>query len=532
MPHSRRQILQTAAALTATTSFSSWAQPAATPVRGGTLIAVINPEPAQLHTAFHNQYANSVVGANLFDGLVVYDDQQKPQPLLAKSWAVSADGLSITFRLQERVKWHDGKDFTSADVKYSALEIWKKLHPRARVTFAPLIDVETPDALTVILRLERPAPVILSALNFAEAPILPQHLYRDTDVRTNAVNRRPVGTGPFRFKEWKKGEYIELERNPGYWQQGKPYLDRVIFRTIPDAAGRAAALEIGEVQYLPYAGVPLADITRLRQNPKLAFETRGYGYGAQLFFFQFNLRRPNVDNAKVRQAIAHALDKKGLIDTVWYGASEPADSVVPKSLTAFYAVDKPVYDYNLQKAERLLDEADLPRKANGTRFTVTLDLSVNGPEFAFAGEFIRQNLAKVGIDARPVLTEQGAFMKRIWSDYNFDILFQGFSILMDPEMGLTRMVWSKAASPGVPNVNASNYASPAVDKLIDAYSKELDPRKRAGYFHEVQRVLLTDLPLLPVMEAPYFTFYDRHVHGLDLRLDGIRSSLQDVWLAP
>lgn len=540
MNPSRRQIVHWAAgfgaALAAQVPLGAAAATPATPVRGGTFMVALHPEPAHLHNAFHNQYANSAVGANLFDGLVVYGDDQKPQPSLATAWSVSPDGLAITLTLRRQVRWHDGKDFTSADVKYSALEVWKKLHPRARVTFAPLVAVDTPDAYTVVLRLERPTPVILNALNYAEAPILPQHLYQGTDVRTNPANRQPVGTGAFRFKEWKKGQYIELERNPDYWDKGdnggKPYLDRVIFRTIPDAAGRAAALETGELHYQPFGAVPLSDVARLRKLPGLAFETRGYSYNAQLFFFQFNLRRPNVDNVKVRQAIAHALDKKGLIDTVWHGVAEPADSVIPRSVPAFYALDKPTYAFDLRKAERLLDEAGLPRKANGTRFSVTIDLSVNGDEFALAGEYIRQNLGRVGIEVRPVLTDQASFLKRVWTDYNFDILFQGFSILMDPEMGLTRMVWSKAASPGVPNVNASGYASPQVDRLIEAYGKELNASRRVAQFHELQRVLLTDLPLLPVMDAPYFTFYSRRVQGLDLRPDGARSSFKDVWLAP
>lgn len=503
-----------------------------TPVRGGTLVVAVNPDPAQLSTAFHNQYANAVAGSNIFEGLVSYDKDNRAVPALATRWEVSDDGLSITFKLRSGVRWHDGKPFTSADVQYTALEVWKKVGPRARVTFEPLLAVDTPDASTAIFRLRRPAPVILNSLDAAEAPILPRHLYEGTDVRSNPVNQHPVGTGPFRFKEWKKSQQIILERNPDYWDNGKPYLDRVIFRSLPDSATRAAALETGEIQYQPFGGVPLADVKRLKSNPNLVFEPHGYEYNAQVFYLAFNLRRPHVDQVKVRKAIAYALDKQGLVDTVWHGVARTADSPIVPALGDFYAKDKPAYPYDPIEAEKLLDEAGLPRKPDGKRFTVKLDLSINGEAFPLAGEYIRQNLAKVGIDVKPVLTEQGAFLKRIWTDYDFDILFQGFSTLMDPELGLTRLVWSKAGAKGVPNVNAFAYASPRVDALIAHYQQELDPRKRYEAFHDLQRVLLTDLPLIPVMEAPYFTFYNKRVHGVDTSSDGARSSFKDAWIEP
>ena len=521
------------AALAAGGSCAGAAEPPKSgPVRGGTFILAIEPEPAQLHNAFHNQYANTAVGVNIFDGLVVYGNDQKPEPLLATDWSVAPDGRAITLHLRRGVKWHDGVPFTSADVRYSVLEVWKKVHPRARVTFAPVVDVETPDDHTAILRLDRPAPVILNSLGFAEAPILPRHIYEGTDVRTNPANQKPVGTGAFRFVQWKKGQYIELERNPDYWDQGKPYLDRVIFRNIPDAPGRAAALETGEILYLPYSGVPFSDVERLKKEPSLAFEDRGYSYNAQIYFVEFNLRRPIVQQQKVRQAIGHAINRKGLVDTVFYGVTDPVDGPIPPGLPAFYTKDKPAYAYDPARAEKLLDEAGLPRKADGKRFSLTLDLSPSNDAFVQAGEYIRQNLAKVGIDLRPISSDAPTYLKKIFTNYDFDLLIQGYSVLQDPEMGLTRVVWSKAVSPGVPYVNASGYASAETDRIIDAYRTELDPEKRVALFHDLQRQINTDLPLLAIMNAPFFTFYNKRVHGLDTRPDGARGSFRDVWIEP
>ncbi|NDL65222.1 ABC transporter substrate-binding protein [Acerihabitans arboris] len=502
-----------------------------TPVRGGTLIAAIYPEPVTLTATYNNQYANRVISANIFDGLVYYDDKFQPRPRLATSWEVAADGLSITFHLRKGVTWHDGVPFTSADVKYSALEVWKKVHSRGRSTFSALKDVETPDDDTAIFRLSSPSQVILSALDGAESQVVPKHIFDGGDIRKSPENARPIGTGPFRFKEWKRGQYVVLEKNPDYWDKGKPYLDRVIYRFIPDAAARSGALESGEVSYIPYAGVPFSDIARLKKNPELKFESRGYAYAAQTYFIGFNLRSPVLSNLNVRQAIAHIIDRQRLIDTVWYGQSKPEYSVVPESLTRFYTSDIPRYAYDVAKAGALLDEAGYPVKAGGKRFTLRLYTDPSSGQFLLAGEFLRQEFSKIGIDIAFSPLDNATFLKKVYSDYDYDIIFQGFGVMLDPQMGLTRVFDSKAQSPGVPYANAFAYSSPATDRLITAYQNEVDPQRRIDVFHQFQRQTLTDLPLLPVMEAPFFTVYNRKLQGLDFSPAGAHSGFRDAWIA-
>ena len=501
------------------------------PIHGGTLYTAIYPEPVTLTATYNNQYSNRVISANIFDGLVYYDNNFQPQPRLATSWEIAPDGLSITFHLRHGVKWHDGQPFTSADVKYSALEVWKKVHSRGRSTFAALKDVETPDDYTAIFRLNSPSQVILSALDGAESQVVPKHIFDGSDIRKNPENARPIGTGPFRFKEWKRGQYVILERNPDYWDPDKPYLDRVIYRFIPDAAARSAALESGEVSYIPYAGVPFSDIARLKKNPDLKFDSRGYSYAAQTYFLGFNLRNPILANLKVRQAIAHIIDRQRIIDTVWYGQSKPEYSVVPESLTRFYTSDIPRYDYNADTARHLLDEAGYPVKADGKRFTLRLYTDPSSSQFLLAGEFLRQEFNKIGVAIDFTPLDNATFLKKVYTDYDFDIIFQGFGVMLDPQMGLTRVFYSKAQSPGVPYANAFAYVSPAADRLIEAYQNEVDPKRRIAIFGDFQRQTLTDLPLLPVMEAPFFTVYNRKLQGLDFSPAGAHSGFRDAWIA-
>jgi peptide/nickel transport system substrate-binding protein len=504
---------------------------AAVPLRGGTVFAIVQPEPTTLTSAINTQFPTGIVSVNIFDGLVRYDSNLAPQPSLALSWKVAPDAKSITFALRHGVKWHDGVEFTSADVRFSVLEVWKKVHPRGRSTFAAVENVETPDKYTAVLRLSQPAQVIMSALNSMEGQILPKHLYEGTDIVKNPNNLKPVGTGPFRFKDWKRGQYIELVRNPDYWDQGKPYVDRLIFRVIPDAATRAAALETGEVQYAPYSPVPLADVERLRANPELAIETRGYAWVAPYFLLEFNLRNPILNQLKVRQAIAHAIDRKGLVNTVWYGMGKPATGPVPSSLANFYEPGVTEYEFSPARAEKLLDEAGYPRQAGGMRFSLKHSYMPFGEIYQNTSEYLRQNLKRVGIDLVVRNQDLGAYVKRVYTDYDFDTNGVQISAFMDPQIGIHRQFWSKAIAPGTPWVNASGYSNPRVDQVIEASQIEATPARRIALFRQLQRLVVADLPVLPLFEMRHFTVYNRKLHGIGTDPDAGLSSLKNVWLA-
>lgn len=503
-----------------------------TPVRGGTLTAVLQPEPTTLTSILNNNFPNAIVTANVFDGLATYDETFAPRPGLAESWDVAADGLAITFHLRKGVKWHDGHPFTATDVRYSVLELWRKFHSRGHTTFAAVTDVETPDDSTAVFRLSHPSLVILSALSAAESPVLPSHLYEGTDFLTNPCNDRPIGTGPFVFKNWKRAQYVELIRNPDYWAAGKPYLDRVIIRAIPDGGARAAALETGEVLYAPFDAVPLGDVERLKTNPDLVVDTHGYDFQSQLLMIEFNLANPYLSRPGVREAIAHAIDRKVLIDTVWYGLGRPASTAVPSQLSRFHAPDVSGHGFDPAAAERLLDEAGLPRRSGGIRFALTIDPLPFNSGFRNSAEYIRQNLRRVGIDVTVRTQDLPTYLRRIYTDYNFDMLLTQFSPMADPEMGLFRVLLSTNRVRGVPNTQASGYDSPEADALIRSITLERDPEARAALFHQLQRVLHRDLPILPLVEMQHVTVRSRKVMGINVSPDGALASFRDVWLSP
>ncbi|WP_206614161.1 ABC transporter substrate-binding protein [Paenirhodobacter populi] len=459
---------------------------------------------------------------------MTYDADFNPQPQLAESWEVSDDQLTLTFHLRDGVRWHDGTPFTSADVQYSATEAWKKLHSRGRITFANLESVETPDPLTVVFRLSKPSPILLSALGAAESLILPRHLYEGTDIKDNPHNLAPVGTGAFKVAEWKRGEHILLIRNEDYWDKGKPYLDRLIFRIIPDEAGRAAALETGEVLYAPYDPAPFADVARLRENPELVIENNGYDWQAQLHLIEFNLRNPILADLRVRQAIYHAIPRQELIDVALYGLGREATSPIIHNARYFKA-DLPSYPFDPVKAEALLDEAGHPRGADGIRFKLRIDRQVL-PAYISSSEFLRQTLKRAGIEIEIQARDTAGALKAVYTDYDFDLNNLIISSYKEPQMGLLRLFYSKNAKPGVPYIVASGYQSAEADALIETISTETDPAERARLFGRLQEIILTDLPVAPLYEVQHYTAHNRGVKGVEANPDSGISSLKSIWL--
>ena len=193
----------------------------ATPKKGGTLTFMQNSEPQTLVALTTVATPALTVSAKVTEGLLEYDYDIKPRPQLATEWTISPDGKTYTFKLRPNVKFHDGKLFTSADVAYS-VQLLKTVHPRGRNTFANVTEVKTPDPLTAIIELSKPAPYLIKALTAAEAPMMPRHIYEGTDPLANPNGNAPIGTGPYKFKEWVRGSHIIYEPNPDYWDTPEP----------------------------------------------------------------------------------------------------------------------------------------------------------------------------------------------------------------------------------------------------------------------------------------------------------------------
>ncbi len=483
---------------------------AAEPRHGGTLTLLLAAEPPVITTIAHTAFNSVFLSAKANEGLLTYDYDLTPRPQLATEWTISDNGLEYSFKLRHGVKWHDGKEFTSADVAYSIATI-KEAHPRGRSTFLNLVDIRTPDPHSVTLVLSKPAPYLISALASAETPIVAQHLYEGTKAAENPVNNAPIGTGPFVFKEWVRGSHITYERNPEYWDNPKPYVDRLVIRFIPDATSRALAIETGEVDLAPATPIPFSDLERFETLPNIGFETQGYQYANGISRVEFNLDKPYFQDVRVRRAFAHVIDRNVIRDTINYGFGKTIPGPISPSLTKFYVGDLKTYAIDTATAEKLLDEAGLPGAVTasgcGSPTTMSRVEKPTSAEPNISNRHWQPSALKATVRSQDFAT----YTKRVYTDRDFDFTFNGMSNLFDPTVGVQRLYWSNNFKPGVPFSNGSHYSNPKVDALLEAAAVELDPQKRIEQFAAFQRILVEDLPDIGIVSQPEITLFNKRL---------------------
>src|SRR4051794_36717241 len=391
MSVNRREVLATVSALALAGTWSRAAF-AETPRRGGVLTTQLNGEQRVLNPAIRASTGVYIMTSKIMEALVDLDAKGVPAPVLATSWDATPDGRTITFKLRDGVSWHDGKPFTSADVQYNAMELWKKQLNYGTQLQQYLEAVDTPDPLTAVFRYSRPMPLNLLLRALCDLGyVVPRHVFEGTNVLENPANTAPIGTGPFKFVQYERGQFIVAERNPGYWRKDMPYLDRIVWRVITDKAAAAAALETGQIQLSSYNGLSLSDLDRLKDDKRFEISTRGIEANAFNNTLEFNTRRKELADVRVRRAIAHAIDVDFFIENFLYGQAKPATGPIPSSSPAFYPGNKPPYTFDKKKSEALLDEAGYKRGADGNRFTLKIVPIMNGEDVPLLATFIQQS---------------------------------------------------------------------------------------------------------------------------------------------
>lgn len=517
-----------AAAVIAATLGAATSGASAAPKAGGTLTWIVTPEPASIIPLTTTAGGNAEIGPKVVEGLLTYDKDLNPKPLLATAWEISPDGLQYRFTLRKGVKWHDGADFTAADVAFS-IQTLKQVHPRGRATFANVVEVQTPDPFTAILVLSKPAPSLLTALAGAESPIVPKHLYEGTDIAANPHNAAPVGTGPFVFKEFVKGSHIVLERNPAYWDAPKPWLDKVIVRFIPDAVARAAALESGAAD-LGGQAIPLSDVKRFSALPNIRVDVINWPYVSNHQQLIFNLDTPVLQDKSVRKAISQAIDVEALNKVVWYGYGTTSAAAIGAASTKYHNADIKYFPVDIKAAEAALDAAGLKRGADGNRFK--LRLLYNPFQERRAADFVRQSLARIGIDAVIETYDFATYVPKAYTERAFDITLEALANVFDPTVGVQRVFWSKNFKIGLPFSNAAHYANPEVDRLLEAASVEVDPAKRRQLFLDFQTIVHDDIPSIEFGANPSITIVAKKVKDYAPTGEGIRGSFADLSFEP
>jgi peptide/nickel transport system substrate-binding protein len=536
MKQTRRKILLSAPAVALATSLPSFlqaqahAQGAETPKRGGSVAVHMQGEQRILNPALRASTGVYVVGGKIMEALVDLDHKGDPLAVLATSWETTPDGKTITFKLREGVSWHDGKPFTSADVQYSAMEMWKK-HLNYSTALQLYLDaVDTPDAHTAVFRYSRPMPLDLLLRALADLGyVAPKHVYEGTNVLENPANTAPIGTGPFKFSKYERGQYIIAVRNENYWRKGFPYLDQIVWRIIPDQTAAAAAIEAGQIQISAEGALALADLDRLKKNPKFEVSSRGNEGNAVMNTIEYNFRTKELADHRVREAIIRSLDVPFFCENFLYGFAHPATGPIPSSSPKFYPKDTPQYPFDRKKAEALLDEAGYKKKAGGKRFSLRLLPAPWGEDITLWATYMQQSLKQVGIDVEIVRYDAAGWLKTVYNDWNFDLATGWHQYRGDPAVSTT--VWYRSGSPkGAPWTNQWGWQSADIDKLIDSAAFEIDPAKRRQLYAEFAKRVNTEIPLWMAIERLLISVTSTTLQNHHNQPRWISSSWADLWV--
>ena len=475
------------------------------PSYGGTAIAAVSNDPGQFNPGITTGFDVHVVADSMFNGLVALDAGLTPQPDLAESWEISDDSTVYTFRLAPGVQWHDGQPFTSADVKYTFEEVLFNFHSRTKAGLGSVVEsIETPDDQTVVFRFKEPYGPLLQRLDVTEAPILPKHIYEGTDPNENPANLQPIGTGPFRFEAHAKDDNVTLVRNEDYFKPGLPYLDRLIFKVIPDDNTQLLALEQGEIDYL--SRVPGPEVQRLRRLGEFAIvgSSTGPGGGNCIMTLTFNLERELFQDLRVRQAIAHAINRPQILEQVIFGegrvAGAPISSGIPWAHAAGVLGE---YDYDPDQAAQLLDEAGFTPAAGGTRFTMDI---IHFPTFNKYSEVMRQNLAEIGVELNVRPLDRAAAVETIFGQRDFDTNLISYCNGTDPDIGVRRMYVSNNIG-DIPFSNGAAYRNENMDELFAAGGATANTAQRSEIYREIQEILAQELPYWWLVETRFTSGY-------------------------
>jgi peptide/nickel transport system substrate-binding protein len=359
------------------------------------------------------------------------------------------------------------------------------------------------DDLTAVVKLSDPYAPFIPFLAWYGTQIMPAHLYEGTDWHDNPANQKPVGTGPFKFVEWIKGDHVTLAKNEDYWGEG-PYVDRLVFKIIPDPNTALQSFLNGEAD-INVNRPGFSSLSILKRNPEVEVVVMS---SPSRYYVGFNLTeeaRP-VTNIKVREAVAYAINKQTIVDRVLGGFGGIGEYFYTPAIPWAVDFDVKAQLYDPAKAEELLDEAGFPKDKDGWRFSVDL-LYFQGADWTDMAAVIKENLEKVGIKVNLGEYEIATWIEKVLNAHNYDIaLLNGFQG-PDPE-NLTLRVSTGGG------LNIMGYSNEVVDSNLKEAAKTADIGLRKPYYYAVQAQLAADVPFVPLAEVSYIYIYKKYVEGM------------------
>jgi peptide/nickel transport system substrate-binding protein len=523
------------AAMTAVAS--SFASPLGTraarsaePKRGGTF-KVLQIEPAVGFNPVLEGNNFPEVMRMVYNGLTDYGPTGELVPGVARSWTVSPEGDTFTFQLQPGVMFHDGKELTAADVKFTFESIIDPKTGSPLLGYVPnLKTVETPSKYTAVLKFN--GPNVLMMPGISQLGILPKHLWDGTDPQKNPYLTRPVGTGPFLLKEWQRSDFLSFDANAKYFRKGRPYVDRVIFKVVADAATGIESFKNGELDAVFSQGIagglPYAQVRQLVQAKPANMVTSEFAQNFNQNIFM-NCAQPPFDNVRVRQAIGYALNKELIIRALLQGFGRVQDSIIGDLPALRWAHDPSIKsEYNVAKANQLLDEAGFPKKG-ANRFAITI-LATEGFRVKLS-EAVKAMLAQVGIEASIKAYTWSTYIARIRQERDTAACLWSIFISrqVDPSIILDYLSARNLKAGGA---NYAQWNNAQATELIESARATANQERRKVMYQQVQRIVYDQAPMIPLYNAVGVDLWYRAVEGLHSAesLTGTMQSVETVWL--
>ncbi len=463
--------------------------------RGGSVVVGLLSEPKSLNPLVASSTQSQDIINLMFLTLLVEEaDFLSFKPNLAERWSYSEDSLSITFRLRDDVRWHDGEPVRAADVRFTwQMQVDPRVGWASRSLKDRIDDVEIVDDHTVTFRFAGRYPYQLHDAN--DGVVVPSHLLAlvpPDSMRTSGFGRKPIGNGPYRFARWIPGQYIELERDANYYLAGRPYLERVGFRVVPDMTSLVTQLKAGEIDCLE--SVPLDALPDIEKDyPDITI----YEYMSRgMVFIVWNLESELFADREVRRALAMAIDAQEIIDTLWRGKANVSDSPMHPVLWAHDADMQPIaYDPERARAELAgagwvdsNDDGVLDK--DGRRFEFEMTVNQGMQVRADVMTMVQEYLRRVGIKVNARVLEWGAFMDGVVKG-DFASCVLGWKV--GTRADLFSFWHSSASPPG--GFNASRYRNARVDELIELARSTPDTQRAGELWHECQRIIYEDQPI-------------------------------------
>ncbi len=461
-----------------------------TPVSGGLYVEASIADASMLNPILCSDSASSDINGLVYNGLVKYDKDIKLIGDLAEKWEISNEGKDLTFHLRKNVKWHDGQQFTSDDVKFT-YEMLISSYTRTPFAsdFLLVSSVETPDPFTFKVHYKQPFSPALESWGMG---IIPKHIFQTGDINTHPANRKPIGTGPYIFQTWKTDQKIVLTANPDYFE-GRPLIDKYIYYIIPDQSVQFLELRQGTLSHMN----PTPD--QYNGYQKFFRSYNKFRYPAfQYSYIGFNLKNPLFQDKRVRTALAHAINKKAIVEGVYQGLAIPATGPFPP---ASWACNPDVKgpEYDPQKALALLKDAgwedhngDGILDKDGKDFKFTLITNNANKVREMMAQVVQNDFKKIGVQMEIRLLEWTVFIHQYIDARVFEAVLLAWNLGRDPD---AYAIWHSGQT-GPNQYNFVSYSNPEVDTLLIQGRQTFGEEKRKPIYHKIHALITDDVPYI------------------------------------